>query len=75
MNIRTANIYHKLIDHFGGQEKTALALGVTQPAVSGWATGIKKMSEKKALRAEKATEGEFKAVDLCPALKEFENLQ
>lgn len=68
------NIYQKLVKHFGGQESTAKALSVTQPAVSDWVRGVKKMSELVAIRAEKATKGEFKAAELCPSLKEFQNL-
>lgn len=69
-----SNIYQKLVEHFGTQESTALALEVKQPSVSGWVRGEKKMSEHVAVRAQKATKGEFKATDLCPSLKEIENL-
>lgn len=68
------NIYQQLVDHFGTQENTAKALDVKQPSVSGWVRGEKKMSELVAVRAQKATKGEFKATDLCPSLKEIENL-
>lgn len=66
------NIYQSLVDHFGGQENTANALKVSQPSVSGWVRQNKNMSELVAIRAEKATDGKFKAVDLCPSLKEFQ---
>lgn len=64
------NIFQMLVDHFGGQENTALALKVKQPAVSGWVCGTKNMSELVAIRAQVATQGKFKAIDLCPSLKE-----
>ena len=67
------NKFQMLVAYFGGQENTAKALAVKQPAVSGWVRGTKKMSELAALRAEKATNGEFKAVDLCPSLKDLIN--
>lgn len=65
-------LYQSLVAHFGSQENTANALHVKQPAVSGWVCGTKKMSELIAMRAEKATDGKFKASDLCPSLKEFQ---
>ena len=68
------NIYQQLVKHFGNQVKTAKALGVKQPSVSGWVRGRKKMSELVAMQAQKATKGEFRATDLCPSLKEIENL-
>lgn len=61
--------YQQLVVHFGGQENTAQALGVKQPAVSCWVRGTKKMSELVAMRAQAETNGAFKAVDLCPSLK------
>lgn len=68
------NIFEKLVIHFGGQENTAKALGVKQPAVSGWVRGSKKMSELVAMRAQIATHGQFKAAELCPSLTEFKQL-
>lgn len=64
------NFASLLISHFGGQKKTADALGVAQPTVSGWLTGAHGISPIVAMRAERKTEGKFKAVDLCPKLKE-----
>jgi|GEM_PF-1061247 len=58
----------KLIDHFGTQAKTAKALQVEQPTVSNWLRGIHGVSVEHALRAELATGGAVKAVDLCPKL-------
>lgn len=62
-------VYELLVDHFGGQEKTASALGVSQPAVSSWVRGKAKMSVGVAIRVQRQTNGTFKAVDLCPAIK------
>ncbi|MGY8831949.1 MAG: Cro/CI family transcriptional regulator [Pseudomonadales bacterium] len=59
----------KLIEHFGDQVKTAKALGVSQSAVSQWLSESSRMSALVALRAESETDGLFKAVDLCPALR------
>ena len=67
-------IYQNLVDHFGGQVAAANALKVSQSNISGYTAGRWNMSEKVAIRAEKATDGKFKAVDLCPTLKEFESL-
>ena len=62
-------IYQRLVSHFGNQKNTAEALLVKQPSVSYWVRGTKSMSELVAIRAQAATNGEFKAVDLCPSLK------
>ena len=68
------NQFQMLVDHFKGQENTATALQVKQPSVSGWVNGTKNMSEKVAIRAQKVTEGKFKASDLCPSLRELEEI-
>ena len=62
------SIYSDLVKHFGGQVKTAEALGVGQGTGSGWVRGKHGMSPITALKAERATDAEFKAVDLCPSL-------
>jgi len=62
-------LIQQLIDHFGGQVKTAKALGVTQSAVSQWISGSSRISAVVALRAESETSGAFKAIDLCHALR------
>lgn len=67
-------IYQNLVEHFGGQVATANALKVSQSTISGYISGRWNMSEKVALRAEIATGGKFKSVDLCPALNEFQSL-
>lgn len=63
------NIYEQLVAHFGGQIKTASALGVEQGTVSGWVRGKHGMSPVTAMKAEQATGGLFKASDLCPSLR------
>lgn len=61
----------RLIGFFGGQTETANAMGVKQPAVSSWLNGSSKISEFNAMKAEKLTNGEIKAVDLCPKLADL----
>lgn len=67
-------LYKELVAHFGGQIPTAIALDVSQSNISGYVSGRWNMSELVALRAEKATDGKFKAIELCPSLKEFQPL-
>lgn len=67
-------LYKDLVKHFGGQKLTADALGVSQANISGYVSGRWNMSESVAIRAEKVTNGKFKAIDLCPLLKEFQAL-
>ena len=62
------NIYQKLVEHFGTQQKVAEALRLDQGTVSGWVRGKHGMSPVSALKAEAITEGKFKAVELCPDL-------
>ena len=62
------NIYQKLVEHFGTQQKVAEALRLDQGTVSGWVRGKHGMSAVSALKAEAITEGRFKAVELCPDL-------
>lgn len=64
--------YSQLVTRFGGQQKTAEALGCTQPSVWAWLQGKANMSAPLALKAERLTNGEIKAVDLCPALASLE---
>jgi DNA-binding transcriptional regulator YdaS (Cro superfamily) len=59
----------RLVEHFGGQTKTALALGVTQAAVSYWVTGACSMSAKTAFKAEEQTNGLITARELCAESK------
>ena len=65
-------IYQKLVDYFGTQAKTANKLKVKQPSVSAWVIGKTQMSAVTAKRAEKLTNGKFRAIDLCPRLAEIE---
>lgn len=55
----------KLVDFFGGQAKTASALGVTQAAVSYWFNGTHVMGASKAFLAEELTGGKVTARELC----------
>lgn len=55
----------KLVRHFGGQTKTAEALGVSQAAVSYWVSGIYLMRADKAFKAEELTAGKITARELC----------
>lgn len=59
------NPIEKLVDFFGGQAKTAAALGVSQAAVSYWSTGVHTMSAAKAFLAEELTGGVVTARELC----------
>ena len=47
----------------------SLYFALEQLSSIAWVSGKAKMSAKMALKAEKATNGKFKAVDLCPDLK------
>ncbi|OTL15712.1 helix-turn-helix domain-containing protein [Acinetobacter nosocomialis] len=67
------NIFQKLADHFGSQELAGKAIGVTQGTMSGYINNRWGMSETVAMRAQRATKGKFKASDLCPSLKEFDD--
>jgi DNA-binding transcriptional regulator YdaS (Cro superfamily) len=62
--------YELLVARFGSQDATADALDIKQPSVNAWLKGKTVMSPLVATRAERVTEGEFKAIDLCPALRE-----
>lgn len=55
----------RLVEFFGGQTKTASALGVSQAAVSYWVAGIHSMGADKAFRAEELTGGAVTARELC----------
>lgn len=60
----------KLVKHFGSQDATAAALNVKQGTVSGWVRGVHGCSAEVAMRAERITNGLFKAVDLRPSLSQ-----
>ncbi|WP_122575232.1 transcriptional regulator [Pseudomonas viridiflava] len=55
----------KLVEFFGGQAKTAAALGVSQAAVSYWFNGTHAMGANKAFLAEELTNGQITARQLC----------
>ncbi len=67
--------YKRLVAHFGGQQKTAEALGCTQPSVWAWLQGKAHMSAVLALKAEKLTEGALASSELCPALASLEAVE
>lgn len=69
----TQQIYQDLINYFGTQQSAAVALDCKQPSVWKWVNGKSFMSIGTAIKAEYATNGKFKAVDLCPALADLEN--
>lgn len=76
MNTALTIKYQELVEHFGSQTLTAKALDTKQPSVNAWLSGKTKMSERTAIKAQIATEGKFKAADLCPSLKDsFEKLK
>lgn len=70
-HLPTPHLYQQLVQHFGGQVKTADALGVSQAAVSGYVNGKWSMSAVAAMRAEWLTQGQWQASDLCPALRQL----
>ncbi|WP_336016563.1 YdaS family helix-turn-helix protein [Acinetobacter pittii] len=72
MSQNLISIYEKLVEFLGGQTKTAKVLLIKQPSVNAWLKGKSLMSEVVAMRAQRVTNGRFKAKELCPALKEFE---
>lgn len=59
----------KLVDFFGGQAKTAAALGVSQASVSYWSTGTHVMSATTAFLAEELTGGLVTAKELCAPIR------
>ncbi|MDK2146334.1 YdaS family helix-turn-helix protein [Acinetobacter baumannii] len=72
MKSKLIALYEKLVDHLGGQTSTAVVLLVSQPSVNAWVKGKNLMSPIVAKRAERVTNGIFKAAELCPSLKEFD---
>lgn len=64
-----------LIARFGGQVKLAEMLKVSQGTVTGWLNMKHGINSINALKIEKLTAGEFKAVDLCPRLAEIEAVE
>ncbi len=63
--------YQQLSKLFETQQAMADALGCSQPLVWKLINGKVYMSAHIAIRAEKFTQGEFKAADLCPKLKDI----
>lgn len=67
-------IYTQVVSHFGDQNKTADALGVTQASVNAWVHGKANMSILVALKAQKLTNDKFLAISLCPSLVFFKTI-
>ncbi|MCE0756528.1 MULTISPECIES: Cro/CI family transcriptional regulator [Pseudomonas] len=61
----------KLINHFGTQQKAAVALGVDQTTISGWLRGKHSISPANALRIQIATSGAIQAADVCSVLADL----
>lgn len=72
MSDKQVQAVKKLIAFFENQKNVAKALSVEQPTVSAWLNGKHGISLIKAKKAEKLTNGEVKAIELCPALAELE---
>lgn len=61
----------KIIKWFDGQKKMAMALGISEPAISIWKRdGIPPL---RAIEIEEITNGEFKAVDIVRSEDEGED--
>jgi DNA-binding transcriptional regulator YdaS (Cro superfamily) len=60
MSNNTNNIF-QFRNPFWWAGKYSKALGVKQPAVSGWVRGSKRMSEIVAMRAQAATDGKIQS--------------
>jgi len=72
MDVRFTNAVKALIAYFGGsQAKAAAAVGVTQPTISAWLNKGHAARPINAMRAQEATGGAVRAVDLCPELREL----
>lgn len=65
--------YNEIATLFKTQQEMANAFGCSQPLVYKWLSGKQVMTAHFAIKAEKITGGEIKAIDLCPKLKELEN--
>jgi DNA-binding transcriptional regulator YdaS (Cro superfamily) len=61
--VQNLNTINKLMVHFGGQYKLALALNVSSAAVSLWVKEAK-IPPLRAIQIEKITNGKFRARDL-----------
>ena len=55
-------MYEKIINHFGGINKLAVALGVSHPAVCQWA--VNGIPAARAIQIEVLTRGKFKAIEI-----------
>lgn len=69
MSFKMSTAISELVAFFGGQNKTAIALGVSQPTVNGWLSGKHGVSAEVALKAERISSGRIKATALCSRLE------
>lgn len=65
---------YRLVKYFGTQKKAGAALNVEQGTISGWLRGTHGINSLNAQKAEKLTNGEIKAYELCPKLLELEDM-
>ena len=63
--------FERLVRHFGTETKAANAIGVSQATVHNWKKGAHGVRAEHAIAAEKASGGEVKAYELCPALQGY----
>ncbi len=63
-------IIQRVIAHFGSQDKLGKALDISQSAISQWLNNRCGIEPYNALKIEILTNGEFKALDLCPNAKD-----
>lgn len=61
--------YKEISELFRTQQEMADEFGCSQPLVYKWLSGKQLMTAHFAMKAEKITNGKFKAVDLCPKLE------
>ena len=54
------------IDIMGNQTRLANAIGVSQPAIAKWLTGVCRYTADNALKIELATQGQIGREELCP---------
>lgn len=64
--------YKQLAQLFSTQQEMADALCCSQPLVNKLLNGKAHMSAHIAMRAEKITDGKFKATELCPRLADLD---
>ena len=68
MNTHTLEAIKGMVDALGGARRTAQIIGVSQPTVTAWYHGKHGISPRTALRIEKITGGQYKALAICQDL-------